>query len=211
MTSATTSSERVYSRSYLTKMKIAEAMNELCGEKPFDKIRIDDIVRQSGVSRSNFYHNFEDKNAVANWLGTQCQKSGIFRIGRDLTWFEGHLITTREMTRYHQLFDSAGIGNHYDDAVPSFLRIRQQNLRETIVDYQKKPLTAQLEFEILAFPVVEVEMASQFRKGELPYTLKEFCEHLVAMTPTELYTTLEVPVIHEESGLVLEEEQTKLS
>lgn len=205
MAGSSSSSTRVYSRSYLTKMKIVEAMNELCLEKPFDKIRIDDIVQKSGVSRSNFYHNFEDKNAVVNWFGMQCHENGIFRIGRDLTWFEGHMITTRDMAQYQRLFDSASAESDYNAAVPFFIRKRTQNLRETIVDYQKKPLTSQLEFETLAFPTCEVSMAARFRQGELPYTLKEFCEHMVAMTPPELYAALEKRLTHPETGLILEE------
>ena len=197
---------RVYSRSYLTKMKVAEAMDRLCQEKPFGKIRIDDVVRESGVSRSNFYHNFEDKNAVVNWLSVQCHENGIFRIGRDLTWFEGHMITTRDMARFSCLFREAGVSADYDAAVPSFVRRRQQNLRETILEFQHKPITDQLEFEILAFPACEVTMASSFRNGELPYTLKQFCEHLVAMTPRELYAALEHPASHVDAGVVLEEE-----
>lgn len=206
MASQTSSHDRIYSRSYLTKMKVAEAMDRLCHQRPFGKIRIEDIVRESGVSRSNFYHNFEDKNAVVNWLSLQCHENGIFRIGRDLTWFEGHLITTRDMARFSCLFREAGASDDYDAAVPSFVRRRQQNLRETIIEFQRKPLTDQLEFEILAFPTCEVAMASRFRNGELPYTLKQFCEHLVAMTPRELYAALEHPVSHVDAGVVLEEE-----
>ena len=204
MANQATSHNRVYSRSYLTTMKVAEAMDRLCHQKPFSKIRIEDIVRESGVSRSNFYHNFEDKNAVVNWLSRQCHTNGIFRIGRDLTWFEGHLITTRDMARFTCLFREASNCDDYDAAVPSFVRGRQQNLRETILEFQRKPLTDQLEFEILAFPTCEVVMASRFRNNELPYTLKQFCEHLVDMTPRALYQALEHPVSAPLAGEIAE-------
>ena len=48
------SDEKIYSRSYLTKLRVAEAMNRLCADTPFARIHIEDIVRESGVSRSNF-------------------------------------------------------------------------------------------------------------------------------------------------------------
>ncbi len=111
MASRADQDQRVYSRSYLTKLRVAEAMDRLCAAMPFARVRIEDIVRESGVSRSNFYHNFSDKNAVVTWIAEQCHANGIFRIGRDLTWFEGHMITTRDMARnfYHNFSDKNAV------------------------------------------------------------------------------------------------------
>ena len=113
MASRADQDQRVYSRSYLTKLRVAEAMDRLCAAMPFARVRIEDIVRESGVSRSNFYHNFSDKNAVVTWIAEQCHANGIFRIGRDLTWFEGHMITTRDMARFRTLFNSAAGSTEY--------------------------------------------------------------------------------------------------
>ncbi len=185
---------RIYSRSYLTKMRIIEAMNHLCETTSFNKIHISDIVAESGVSRSNFYHNFESKNAAASWISMQCHKDGIFRIGRDLTWFEGHLITTRKMTKFRNLVNSAGECTDYDGSVPSFVRMRQINLRETIENYQGIELTDLLEFQIQAHPHTELVMATEYREGKLNYPLRVFCEYMISLTPRALYEALEHPV-----------------
>lgn len=183
----------MYSRSFRTKMRVVEALDRLCEDKPFAKIRIEDIVKESGVSRSNFYHNFEDKNAAVNWIGDQCHRNGIFRVGRDLTWFEGHMITTRDMCRFRILFDAAGEGRDYESAVPHFVRNRQQNLRETITEFKHMEINDKLDFQIQAFPYCEMTMAARFRAGGLPYGLKTFCNYLVDMTPRELYVALAQP------------------
>lgn len=188
------SDEKIYSRSYLTKLRVAEAMNRLCADTPFARIHIEDIVRESGVSRSNFYHNFEDKYAVVNWIGHQCHEDGIFRIGRDLTWLEGHMITTREMAKFNALFASASVGREYQSAVPSFVRERQKNLTQTVTEFQHREITEALAFQIEAFPYCESIMTNKFRSGELPYEMREFCEYLVASTPRLLYEALEHPV-----------------
>lgn len=187
------SDRKMYSRSYLTKLRVAEAMNRLCADTPFARIRVEDIVRESGVSRSNFYHNFEDKYAVVNWIGRQCHDEGIFRIGRDLTWLEGHMITTREMSKFNALFASASVGLEYQSAVPSFVRDRQKNLTQTVTEFQHREITAALAFQIEAFPYCESIMTNKFRSGELPYEMREFCEYLVASTPRLLYEALEHP------------------
>lgn len=198
------SGQRIYSRSYLTKLRVAEAMNRLCTDIPFSKIHVDDIVKESGVSRSNFYHNFEDKYAVVNWIGKQCHEDGIFRIGRDLTWFEGHMITTREMSKFNALFASASEGREYHSAVPSFIRDRQKNLAETITDFQHEKITDKLAFQIESFPYCESIMTNKYRRGELPYRLQEFCECLVAATPPLLYEALEHPVETPQLGVPID-------
>lgn len=192
----------MFSKSYMTRIRIAVAMDKLCEEKPFKKIRIEDIVTESGVSRSNFYHNFEDKYAVVNWIADVCHEDGIFRIGRDLTWLEGHLITTREMDRFKRLFHSADIGADYESPVPHFVRMRQENLRETIVEYQHLPLTDELEFQLRGFPYCESRMSAMFRMGELPYGLERFCELLVGMTPAALHAALEQPALRVPSPMM---------
>lgn len=186
----------MFSKSYITKLRIAEAMDRLCETKPFKKIRVEDIVTESGVSRSNFYHNFEDKYDVVTWLGAVCHKNGVFRIGRDLTWFEGHLNTTRDMDRFRCLFTSVGPEDRqYDLPVPQFVRSRQENLRETVVEYQHLELTDELEFQICGLAHVEVTMSAMFRNRELPYDLETFCKLMVDFTPRELYHALERPAV----------------
>ncbi|MCI2240783.1 TetR/AcrR family transcriptional regulator [Adlercreutzia faecimuris] len=204
MASRADQDQRVYSRSYLTKLRVAEAMDRLCAAMPFARVRIEDIVRESGVSRSNFYHNFSDKNAVVTWIAEQCHANGIFRIGRDLTWFEGHMITTRDMARFRTLFNSAAGSTEYAAAEPYFVRARQHNLVETLTDYQHRAIDEQLAFQIEAWPHCELVMAGKFRAGALPYGLKAFCNYLVAMTPRELYEALEHPVANAAPGELAE-------
>ncbi len=187
--------QSMFSKSYMTKLRIAEAMNRLCENTPLKKIRIEDIVAESGVSRSNFYHNFDDKYAVITWLGEVCHENGIFRIGRDLTWYEGHLNTTRDMDRFRHLFVSAAPGSDYDSPVPHFVRKRQDNFRETILKYQHLELTEELEFQICALPHCEAAMTGMFRRGELSYDVETFCRLMVNLTPRELYHALEHPAV----------------
>lgn len=160
--------QSVFSKSYMTKLRIAEALNRLCENTPLKKIRIEDIVTESGVSRSNFYHNFEDKYAVITWLGEVCHENGIFRIGRDLTWYEGHLKTTQDMDRFRCLFVSASSGSDYDSPVPHFVRKRQDNLRETVLEYQRLEMTEELEFQICTLPHCEVAMTGYVSQGGAP-------------------------------------------
>ena len=48
----------------LTRESIVTALVLLFAEKPYDKITVTDIARKAGVSRTAFYSNFDNKEAV---------------------------------------------------------------------------------------------------------------------------------------------------
>ena len=52
----------------LTKALLAESFRDLVQEKPFDKITVRMITDSAGVIRPTFYHYFQDKYEVIEWL-----------------------------------------------------------------------------------------------------------------------------------------------
>lgn len=184
----------MFSRSFLTKMDIAQALNRLCEDHPFSKIKVDAIAQEAEISRSSFYYHFPDRNAVVQWLSLYFYENGLDQTGRTLTWFEGHMITTRGFLRFHTLFTSASAGTEYGAARPYFIRHRQENLAETVADYQKKELTPLLEFQIEALPHAEMIMSNQYADGQYRLSLKEYCSFMTSLVPKELYEALEHPV-----------------
>lgn len=79
--------------------QIVHAARAICLEKGFSKITISDIAGRVGMTRSLFYHYFQDKDQVAdavsttsstkssrNWRsGTPIEKSATSR-KRSMTW-----------------------------------------------------------------------------------------------------------------------------
>lgn len=74
------------SESHLTKKALAQALKELAGNKPFEKIGVKDICDACGVSRKTFYYHFGDKYALMEWIfDTEC--SELFaKNGADDLW-----------------------------------------------------------------------------------------------------------------------------
>lgn len=54
---------------YATKMKIAECVKELMRRKEISKIRIGDVMNETGMSRQSFYYHFQDIYEVLEWIG----------------------------------------------------------------------------------------------------------------------------------------------
>lgn len=177
-----------------TKMKIVEALDALSQETSFEQVSILQICERADISRSTFYHHFCDKNAVLQWHSSIVYEAGVDQIGRTLTWFEGHLLTTRGLERYRSLYYRAGYSNEYGGVKPFFVRHHVDTLRETLTEYQKKELTPLLDFQIHATAAAESSMANLRYAGELTLSTKEFCTYLVSIVPRELFEALQEPV-----------------
>ena len=187
-------SSEAYSSSYRTKIKVAQALNQLCENAPYEKIHVDDIVKAADLSRSGFYYHFQDKNAIVLWLSDQCYATGLDETGRTLTWFEGHVLTTRMFNEFNTLFVAAADNREYRGGQPYYVRHRQQTLIDTLTKYHRKQLTPLLQFQIEALPYAEKVMANKFAAGELDLSLKEYCEMAVSLVPRELYEALAEPI-----------------
>lgn len=187
-------SEDVYSRSFQTKTNIISAMNRLCARMPFEKIRVDAIAREAGISRSSFYHHFADKNAAVQWITLYFYSKGLDQTGRTLSWFEGHMITTRGFKQFPHLLTAAAEGRDYGAGQPFYVRHRQKTLTETLVKYKGLELTDLLKFQIEALPHAEKAMANNFEMGKYDLSLRRYCELMVSLVPKELFEALEEPV-----------------
>lgn len=77
-----------------SKAKIFSALKAIAKEKDFDKISVREICDAAGVAKSTFYGNFQDKYAVVHWHYDMVMGAGADKIGRTLSWEEGHLITS---------------------------------------------------------------------------------------------------------------------
>lgn len=51
-----------------TKKALAQALKELLGEKPLDKITVVDIVNRCEVNRQTFYYHFQDIYDLIEWI-----------------------------------------------------------------------------------------------------------------------------------------------
>ena len=54
--------------SNITKRALAQALQELMEEVPFDKINVTQICEKCGINRKSFYYHFKDKYDLANWI-----------------------------------------------------------------------------------------------------------------------------------------------
>lgn len=169
-----------------TKLAVIQALDELCGTRRFERIGVVDIARQAGISRSSFYYHFSSRNDVVGYLSRFAFAQGIDRIGRGLTWFEGHYTTTRILYPYRNLIIAAAGAQGYDGAASSYRRHRSAALVATIRE-RGVEVTDSLAFEALALASAEQVMTDKFIRGDFgTMSIRAFCTYLAGIVPEGL-------------------------
>jgi len=180
-------------RAYDAKIAILEAMSELCKTRPFSRLGVVEIAKQAGISRSSFYYHFSDRNDAVQWLSNLAFARGIDRIGRGLSWYEGHLATTRMLVRFKPLIVAASEDAGYSGAQLFFLRHRKANLCETMRIHGVEP-TDELMFQAEALAASEQYMTVAYIKGMFGSLAPQaFCELLEGIVPAALRAAVESP------------------
>ncbi len=182
-------------------MKILQALADLCKEQPYETISVLEICKNAGVSRSTFYHHFFGKDDITQWHSNIMYSAGIDKIGRSLTWFEGHLITTRAFEPYKDMYRSASSLGILSGPRPAFIRHRVEVLTDTLVNYQHKELTPLLSFQIRCTAIMEAEASLSWFSGSSEFNnIKDFCHGIESLVPYELHEALKHPVEKDGAG-----------
>lgn len=187
-------SRQYYSTGLDTRIKIISTLKELCQEKDYGKVSVIEICQRAAINRSTFYHHFENRESIVRWYAEMAYNTGIDKIGRSYNWYQGHLMTSRMLNRYEDVFYQAGKIEGYESIRQFFERHRKENLTETLTAYQNKQMTRLLEFQILATATLESALGVLHFKGAPDLSIEEYCKLLCSSIPKELYDALNTPV-----------------
>lgn len=72
-----------------TKLALASSLKKLLLHKPFDKITINDLTSDCGISRMSFYYHFKDLYDLVEWVCVEDGKRALQGKRTYDTWQEG--------------------------------------------------------------------------------------------------------------------------
>ncbi len=124
-------------KSNQTKKALAEALKQLLTRKPINKITINDITEQCGISRMTFYYHFKDIYDLAEWTLEEATQQIIGENRYADNWQQGFLDLLKEVKENQKLY----------------MNVYRSMDREAIERYLLKKV------EPLLMPVVEKEAA----------------------------------------------------
>lgn len=124
-------------KSNQTKKALAEALKQLLTRKPINKITINDITEQCGISRMTFYYHFKDIYDLVEWTLEEATQQIIGENRYADNWQQGFLDLLKEVKENQKLY----------------MNVYRSMDREAIERYLLKKV------EPLLMPVVEKEAA----------------------------------------------------
>lgn len=77
--------------SQITKRALGESLKQLLGQKPLNKVTVNDITENCGVSRMTFYYHFQDIFELVEWTCEEEARKALQGKKTYDTWQEGTL------------------------------------------------------------------------------------------------------------------------
>lgn len=122
-----------------TKTKLADSLKKLMTEKPFSKITISEIIRDSQVNRKTFYYHFGDMNGLLRWMFEQSAVNIVkqYQLPQEYRKALSFILDYIEENSYilNCIYDSVGL-----EEMKRFLYEDIQNIVRTCIDSIEKSM-----------------------------------------------------------------------
>ena len=113
-----------------SKRAFSEALERLMEQKPIAKIRVTDLVEDSGLSRQTFYRHVRDIYALIDWTHQEKTRLAfeLIDVDADIThvWVVCLRLMARSKTFYQQVITTSGCNSFYNGY---YLRCQNNLLR----------------------------------------------------------------------------------
>lgn len=136
----------------LTKKALSLALKSLMASIPFEKITINDVTKEAGVSRNTFYYHFSDINELLEWTFDNEIVSGLESY-EDLDNWRNGLLSVLNYTEDNRQFCLNTFHSINRDRLDIFLYNITYNMLISIMDqtYNENFLKQSLKIDIADF------------------------------------------------------------
>jgi AcrR family transcriptional regulator len=167
-------------KKYPAEWEILLAMNALAQDTPFERLRVQDICKNAGISKPTFYNYFHNKSDAVRWHIRQAGLAGMYQIGRKYSWREGILRTLLSVLEVRDLY----AGFVFDDKSNPFQghtftgELFYRFALHTLAEVKRVQFTEELEFQLRTTTDIFNGCFERFRKSGLknPETVATLCE-----------------------------------
>ncbi|HJC32626.1 MAG TPA: TetR/AcrR family transcriptional regulator [Candidatus Anaerobutyricum faecale] len=136
--------------SFQTKTKLAESLKKLMTQKPFSKITISEIIRESGVNRKTFYYHFGDMTGLLRWMFEQSAVNVVkqYKLPQEYKKALSFVMDYIEKNSFilNSIYDSVGL-----EEMKLFLYPDIQKIIRTCIDSKEKELHLHVKEEFKSF------------------------------------------------------------
>lgn len=174
--------------------RVVEATLDLMQDRSVDELRIGDICKEAGVSRTAFYYYFTSKYDVLNSCILEACTS-LDQIGKTLTWREGisghlayHEANQELLNKLHAV---QLIGESYNEiCAQHFIQVWMSMIR----DFNGIELTNELDFQVKFWATANAFGFSPLF-AQVDAESPDLVQHIVSCLPKALADAMDAPVL----------------
>lgn len=169
-----------------TKYKLANALKDLVGREPLDKITVKQIVEGCGVSRQTFYRCFLDKYDLVNWYFERLVEQSFKEMGVSLTLREG-LLNKFRFIKAEQSFFACAFGSHDANSLMAYdYEYIHRFYSEIITRKTGAPLTEDVAFLLEMYCRASIQMTASWAVSGMKRSPEQMVELLIEAMPQRL-------------------------
>lgn len=183
-----------------TKQRIIRTMVALLANTSLDRLQVNAICEQAGISRQTFYRCFDDKYAAAVWYVDGLVSATCRRIGRDLGWHDGYLRFFRLVERNHIVMHRLGESRDRSSIFYSTIRSSASDYRESYVARHGNEPGELLSFQMHAFAQMATTCVTEWIDGGCQPRADIFIDWFLSLIPRDLFATLDMPAATDEDA-----------
>ena len=173
------------------KNKLANALKEICRNKPLDSVTVTEITKKANLTRQIFYHHFVDKYELAKWIHIQDYLNVVthpdFKNQKTITWKsiskDWLAMIEKEKDFYRNLY--------YSSSENQFLQLIHQHMLDAyehiLQSIMNQPLDETMQFQIEFYCIGMTLKIQDWIKSNSSLSSDRFCELLFESMPKEIH------------------------
>ncbi len=174
------------SKSEKTKYRLADSIKNCMKIKPVDKITVQNIVDECGMTRQTFYRNFKDKYDLINWYFDKLVLQAFAQIGVDKTVVQSLREKFEFIKKEKIFFTEAFRSDDYNSLKEHDFELIMGFYTELITRKRKELLSEEILFLLEMYCRGSVYMTVKWVLSGMKQTPKEMAASLTEAMPPRL-------------------------
>lgn len=181
---------RMVDRSFFTRLKFYDALQEAIEVLPYRECTVDDLCHRAHRSKATFYRHFKNLDDVMRSHFRDLSRDSLAEIGRSLTFYEGNLLMTESLAEFLNLYASAvsTFENNFMSAVAR--DVSTSSFAAPIMEKAPDELDDELRFEIEAHSYAAPLMMARWITRGMEEPPSAMARQLDLCAPTRLRNLL---------------------
>jgi AcrR family transcriptional regulator len=175
-----------------TRLNIVEALDTVLQRNAVGRVKVTQICKMVGISRTTFYEYFDDIYSVVTWYWDHIMSNALYEIGVNCDYFTGHLRSFEALADNHAFFYEAFKSRDYSGVLEYGSRHVKEIIEQTAQRRLGRPFTKaellQLDFRNYG----AANMTCKWVTEGMQATPKEMARAIEACTPEFFIEALRV-------------------